>query len=130
MAIFGTKKNKTKQQEKKANKETRVSSVATTPGAVFGGESNNASGILLHPRITEKASMLAEKNAYVFEIHQNANKQSVAKAVKAVYNVTPVRVNIIQLPRKRVFSRGRAGIKTAVKKAVVYLKHGDKIEFV
>jgi ribosomal protein L23 len=50
--------------------------------------------------------------------------------VKELYKVTPVKVNIINLPAKIVFTRGKSGRKAGVKKAVVYLKKGDKIEFV
>jgi len=72
--------------------------------------------------------MLGEKGSYVFEISDRANKHDVFTAVKAVYGVTPIKVNITNLPAKKVFSRGRAGAKSGIKKAVVYLKSGDKIE--
>jgi len=85
---------------------------------------------LKHPHITEKAAILAERGVYTFLVHKDANKIQVAKAVKAIYDVEPVRVNIIKLPAKRVVSRGRRGVKAAKKKALVYLKKGDKIEFV
>jgi ribosomal protein L23 len=50
--------------------------------------------------------------------------------VKEIYKVTPVRVNIVNLPAKIVFARGKTGRKSAIKKAIVTLKKGDKIEFV
>ena len=86
--------------------------------------------ILKHPRITEKAAILAEKNVYTFEVDPHAGKIEIARAVKQIYNVEPVRVNIIKLPAKKVTIRGKRGVKSAVKKALVYLKEGDKIEFV
>ena len=86
--------------------------------------------ILKHPRITEKAAILAEKNVYTFEVDPHAGKIEIARAVKQIYNVEPVRVNIIKLPAKKVMIRGKRGVKSAVKKALVYLKEGDKIEFV
>lgn len=93
---------------------------------------NKKSEVLLRPRITEKATMLAsmESPVYVFEIDSRFNKLEVAKAVKDLYNVTPVRVNIVNIPAKKVFRRGAVGQKSAVKKALVYLKKGQKIEFV
>lgn len=87
--------------------------------------------VLKRPRITEKSTMLAEKadaKAYTFEIDPAANKAEVAKAVKKLFGVTPVKIAITKNPRKSVFIRGKAGFKGGVKKAVVYLKAGDKIE--
>jgi large subunit ribosomal protein L23 len=87
--------------------------------------------IIKKPRITEKSGLQAEMaGVYTFEVMPEANKKSIAKAVKEIYKVTPVKVNITNLPMKKVFSRGKSGQKSGVKKAVVYLKKGDKIEFV
>lgn len=86
--------------------------------------------IIKKPRITEKSGLQSENGVYTFEVTSLANKKNIAKAVKEIYKVTPVKVNIINLPAKKVFARGKNGTKTGVKKAVVYLKKGDKIEFV
>lgn len=86
--------------------------------------------IIKKPRITEKSGIQAEvAGIYTFEVATSANKKSIAKAVKEIYKVTPVKVNITNLPSKKVFSRGKLGRQSGVKKAVVYLKKGDKIEF-
>jgi len=86
--------------------------------------------ITLKPRITEKATIMAEnKPIYTFEIGPKDTKKTVAAAVKTTYNVTPVKVNITINPAKKVFSRGKMGVRGGVRKAVVYLKKGDKIEF-
>jgi len=87
--------------------------------------------IIKRPRITEKSGIQAEGlNIYTFEVTEMANKKNIAKAVKEIYKVTPVKVNITNLPAKKVFARGKKGRKSGVKKAIVYLKKGDKIEFV
>jgi len=87
--------------------------------------------IIKKPRITEKSGIQAETlGIYTFEVTTKANKKSIAKAVKELYKVTPVKVNIINLPAKVIFSRGKTGRRSGVKKAIVYLKKGDKIEFV
>jgi large subunit ribosomal protein L23 len=87
--------------------------------------------ILKKPRITEKAGIQSEsKNVYTFEVTKDANKKSVAEAVKAVYKVTPVKVNIVNLPEKKIMSRGKQGRKQSIKKALVFLKSGDKIAFI
>lgn len=87
--------------------------------------------IIKKPRITEKSGIQAEtSNVYTFEVTAKANKKNIAKAVKEIYKVTPVKVNIVNLPAKVIFSRGKSGRKSGVKKAVVYLKKGEKIDFV
>jgi len=86
--------------------------------------------ILKKPRITEKASDLAGKNIYTFEIDKRVNKKEVAVAVEALYNVKPVKVHMTSLPSK-TRTRGRHVGKTSMKKkALVYLKDGDSIDFV
>ena len=87
-------------------------------------------GVLLKPRITEKASDLAEKNVYVFDVSPRANKVLVKEAIKSIYKVDVVRVNITAVPSKAIVSRGRKGVKKGGKKATVYLKKGDKIEII
>lgn len=82
---------------------------------------------LLRPRITEKATFIADKGVYAFEIDSKATKKDVADAVKTYFEVTPLKVRIVKNPSKRVVIRGKRGIKPGVKKAYVYLKAGDKI---
>lgn len=84
--------------------------------------------ILVRPRITEKATFLAEKNVHAFEIAQKATKKDVIEAVKIFYKVNPLKVNIVRNPTKKVFIRGKRGKKAGVKKAYVYLKKNDKLE--
>ncbi len=89
----------------------------------------------IHPliksmRITEKSAIAADKGRYTFNVHRNANKSELKKAIKLVYKVEPVKITITQITSKKVVRRGKIGTKSAGKKAVVYLKKGDKIEFV
>lgn len=88
------------------------------------------STVIIKPRITEKAAMLSAANVYTFDVTANATKNEVIKAVKTLYKFTPVKVNMAQVKEKHVFIRGKAGKKTGGKKAIVYLKKGDIIQFV
>ncbi|RJQ32648.1 50S ribosomal protein L23 [Candidatus Parcubacteria bacterium] len=81
----------------------------------------------IRPHITEKATFLNEKGAYVFKVKDSFNKIMIKEAVKKQYNVTPEKVSIINTPDKSIFLRRRSGIKYGYKKAIVYLKKGDKI---
>jgi len=86
--------------------------------------------IIKNPRITEKATNNMEKNAYTFDVSDSANKTEIKKAIFSLYKVKPIRVNILAIPRKAVATRGKEGMRGGGKKAVVYLKEGDKIEFI
>lgn len=86
--------------------------------------------IIKNPRVTEKASFGMEQNVYTFDISAGANKTEIKKAIFALYKVKPIRVNVLSVPKKKTFSRGKAGVKGGGRKALVYLKVGDKIEFV
>ena len=86
------------------------------------------SDILLRPRITEKASFVAESNVHTFEVSSDATKKQIAEAIRVFYKVTPIKINIVKNPSKEVFVRGKKGRKAGVKKAYVYLKAGDKLE--
>ncbi|MCC7004340.1 50S ribosomal protein L23 [Candidatus Nomurabacteria bacterium] len=86
--------------------------------------------VIVGPRITEKASMKAESNVYVFEVIETATKEIVEKAIKTLYKVSPIKINMIKIPQKKVFTRGKIGFKKGGKKAYVYLKKGDKIEII
>lgn len=86
--------------------------------------------IIKNPRVTEKASNVFEQNVYTFDIAQSANKTEIKKAIFELYKVKPVKVNVLPVPDKHIISRGRSGVKSGGKKALVYLKKGDKIEFI
>lgn len=86
--------------------------------------------IIKNPRITEKASNLIEQNVYTFDVVTNANKQEIKKAVFAIYKVRPIRINILKVSKKTIRVRGKIGTRGGGKKALVYLKAGDKIEFI
>jgi len=134
MAIFSSKKKTAEEKAvaPKVAKAVKVSApkkvVATK--AVPTGISNADLTVLTKPRVTEKAGVLSESNVYTFEVSPNANKFTIAKAIKELYKVTPRKINIINLPRRSVFVRGKFGVQAGVKKAMVSLNKGDKIEFI
>lgn len=86
--------------------------------------------IIKNPRITEKASFAQEQNIYTFDVVSKANKTEIKKAIFMLYKIKPIRVNVLPIPRKNIFSKGKTGVKGGGRKALVYLKKGDKIEFI
>jgi large subunit ribosomal protein L23 len=92
----------------------------------------HSSTILQGPRITEKGAYQGELGVYVFNVAKDANKAQIAEAVREVFKVTPRKVTVVAVPRKRSVTRGtnRKGMSAGGKKAYVYLKKGDTIELV
>jgi large subunit ribosomal protein L23 len=86
--------------------------------------------IIKNPRVTEKASFATEQNVYTFDISASANKTEIKKAVFTLYKVHPLKVNVLSIPKKKTMSKGKAGVRGGGRKAFVYLKKGDKIEFI
>ncbi len=113
MAIFNKKK---KAEEKKPEK----SSVATVEHLAWK--------VLTEPYISEKATDLAKENRYVFKVSDDSNKTQVKKAVKELYGVDAVSVNIVNIPRKKKRLGKYRGWKKGFKKAIVELKEGQRID--
>lgn len=89
---------------------------------------SNSYKILVKPLITEKGSDLGALNKYIFEISPKANKIEVARAIKDVYGINPVSVNIMNVQGK-IVTRGRySGRRKNTKKAVVTLPKGKTIQ--
>jgi large subunit ribosomal protein L23 len=84
--------------------------------------------ILKRPIITEKSAKLAEQNQYVFEVAKEATKSQIKKEVEERFGVEVLKVRIINLPsKKRTFGRV-SGFKKGLKKAIVKIKEGQKID--
>jgi len=126
MALFGTKKEK-----EVVEKDTVSKEVSNTEAKKVIVLDSDFSWVLQKPHITEKAAYVAEKaNAYIFNIHERANKKDVMSAIEELYKVKPVSVNITRVSKKPLFTKGRKGSKGGGKKAYIYLKKGDQIQFV
>ena len=89
---------------------------------------SNLENIIIRPLITEKASILASDGTYVFVVANKANKIQVRNAFKALYNITPTRVNIQNIQGKKVRFGSRRGRRNSWKKAMVTLPKGKKID--
>ncbi len=83
-----------------------------------------------NPRVTEKASNMSTKNVYTFNVAESANKKEIEKAIFSLYKVKPVKINVLSVPHKNIISKGKKGIRGGGKKAVVYFKKEDKVEFI
>ncbi len=86
-------------------------------------------GVVLTPRMTEKASILTDASVYTFTVPQSANKLEIKKAFIAKYKKNPLKLAIVRIPARNVFKGGKRGVESGYKKVVVYLKKGETIEF-
>jgi large subunit ribosomal protein L23 len=88
--------------------------------------------ILLESILTEKATQQsANLNQYVFRVHPKADRRSIKEAVQETFSVTVRRVNVlIRKPKVKQdrFRRNNLSVKSGMKKAIVTLKEGDKID--
>ncbi|HLM84100.1 MAG TPA: 50S ribosomal protein L23 [Candidatus Bathyarchaeia archaeon] len=83
--------------------------------------------ILLENMISEKSTLLASENKYVFKVAKLAGKFQIKEAVEGYYGVQVVGVNTIKIsPKKRIHGR-TIGWKKGYKKAIVTLREGDSI---
>lgn len=152
MFIFGNKKTEdNKKEDKKPMKQAQIKAVkkeekklsmkelyaaegaglVTTKikGAPAGAKRyGNAYKILTRPLVTEKGSLLNLANKYIFEVAKGANKIEIAKAVKEVYGIKPIDINIINYEGKKA-GRGKiTGKRKNWKKAIITLPKGESIK--
>jgi large subunit ribosomal protein L23 len=80
------------------------------------------------PVITEKATMGSEHNQVTFRVPLDATKREVKAAVEALFKVTVTAVNTLRVKGKTKRFRGRPGTRNDVKKAMVTLAEGSKID--
>ena len=128
MALFS--KNKKEEKEVVTKKSTATSAKQTANTVV--ADANDLTHVLISPRVSEKAMLLTEQNVYVFNVSPRANKKQIIRAIEEQYNVTPVKVAVTSIKRKRVrnMRTGVPGVTKGGKKVYVYLKKGDSISLV
>ncbi len=83
---------------------------------------------IIAPVITEKATLLSEKNQVVFRVPLHATKKDVKEAVEKLFNVKVGAVNTIVRKGKTKNFRGRPGKRADHKNAVVTLLEGYSID--
>lgn len=125
MGFFGTKKTE-KKTEKKAEKAASKSQAILTPRTI----SASAAKVIIRPHITEKSGMLSQSRVYTFEVTKGASSREISEAIQVMYKVVPMRISVAPIRAKKRNLRGIPGWTASGKKAYVYLKAGDTIEFI
>ncbi|HQU07888.1 MAG: 50S ribosomal protein L23 [Parcubacteria group bacterium 21-54-25] len=127
MALFSRNPKK----ETKAKKSSAAATPRTKTREATTAIRARAAVALTAPWISEKALIGTEKGVYVFAVSHVATKGDIARAIETVYKVVPRSVRIVNLPGKRVSRRTTSGValRPRRRKAYVYLKKGDTIQF-
>jgi large subunit ribosomal protein L23 len=84
--------------------------------------------VILAPVITEKATAASEVNQVVFKVHPDATKPQIKAAIEKLFKVKVVSVNTLTRKGKVKQFRGMVGRQQDVKKAIVRLAEGDRID--
>lgn len=91
-----------------------------------------ADKILFEMLITEKATQLSSnQNQYSFRVSSGSSRAAISNAVESAFGVKVRRVNVMNVkPKKKPnrFKRGGTSFTAGMKKAIVTLKPGEKIE--
>jgi large subunit ribosomal protein L23 len=91
--------------------------------------SKDAHQILIRPLLTEKMTTLKEKqNKVCFLVNPKSNKIEIKRAAEEVLKVKIDSVNIINTQGKRKRLGRYEGKRSDLKKAILTLKKGEKLE--
>jgi large subunit ribosomal protein L23 len=84
--------------------------------------------VVVKPVITEKSTLVSEYNQVVFQVAKGATKPEIKAAVEALYGVKVLAVNTLVAKGKTKRWRGQEYRRTDVKKAIVTVADGDRID--
>jgi large subunit ribosomal protein L23 len=84
--------------------------------------------IIVAPVVTEKATMASEHNKIVFKVASKATKPQIKEAVERLFDVKVKSVNTLVRKGKTKAFRGNFGSQSDVKRAVVTLEEGHRID--
>ena len=84
--------------------------------------------VIVAPVITEKATIASEQNKFVFKVRIDATKHQIKSAIERLFDVKVEAVNTLVRKGKVKRFRGFVGKQDDVKKAIVTLEAGQRID--
>ena len=84
--------------------------------------------VIIAPVITEKATMASEFNKVTFKVARTATKPQIKEAVEKLFDVKVKRVNTLVRAGKMKTFKNRLGQQSDVKRAIVTLEEGHRID--
>jgi large subunit ribosomal protein L23 len=91
---------------------------------------NDPRDVILRPVVSEKSYALLDEGVYTFVVAPGASKTEIRQAVESIFNVRVVNVNTLNRRGKRKRNRrtGTFGSRADIKRAIVTLAAGDRID--
>ena len=83
---------------------------------------------IVAPVITEKATIASENNQFVFRVARTATKPQIKAAIEQLFDVKVTAVNTLLRKGKTKAFRGIRGRQQDMKKAIVTLADGYRID--
>jgi large subunit ribosomal protein L23 len=84
--------------------------------------------VIIAPVITEKATMASEYNKVMFKVRKDATKPQIKEAIEKLFDVKVKHVNTLVREGKVKMFKGRVGQQSDVKRAIVTLEEGHRID--
>ncbi len=84
--------------------------------------------VIIAPVITEKATMASEHNKVMFKVRKNATKPQIKEAVEKLFDVKVKSVNTLVRGGKWKTFRNKIGQQSDIKRAIVTLEEGHRID--
>jgi large subunit ribosomal protein L23 len=87
--------------------------------------------IILSPVNTEKTQkQLSGDNKFTFKVDKRATKEDIIRAMKEIFDVDVVKVNVVNIEGKQKrYKKSTLGKRSDVKKAVISVKKGQEVNF-
>lgn len=130
--IAAGKAEKTKKKiEKTKDTLPDLSKITTNDKAKLGAKmtlDSVAYRILRSPLVTEKSAIAESVNKYSFIVAANATKTQIKKAIKDLYNIDPVSINVANYDGRQVRFGKNRGRRSDYKKAIISLPSGKSID--
>lgn len=120
MSIFKKPKKEKKEEIKEIKEQsTELPKISIHP---------KSASLIKQAWITEKAGDLSGLGKYVFVVDKKAGKTEIKKAIESIYGVKAKDVNVINIKGKAKRLGRSLGKTSALKKGIVTLKEGEKID--
>ena len=84
--------------------------------------------VIRSPLITEKTTNGSEHGQVTFRVAMDASKPEIKQAIEGLFKVKVKAINTVTVKGKSKIFRGRPGVRSDWKKAIVSLVDGHKID--
>jgi len=109
-------------KENKKEEKTKLAEVSNTKSL------GNSYHVILKPLVSEKSTVLESAHKYVFLISRSATKDQVKKAIKELYGINALQVNIAHIQGKNTRFGRTLGKRSDYKKAIITLPKDSAIK--